>query len=334
MRAMQLERVHKYDAAADVYAQILNKNHNNQFAKERLTALQRLKHGLPVQRPYASPVRESLPASEKYETAQPHRQNLPAINPGPPGTARSIAAVGPAATRSVPTTQPPRNVPGQASTNVPPWARAPEARPQTETKADQNTRKRIPLDQVMARTVQPEPAQPAPRKDVRASRAVSLPAIYDAQMIREARNSGSPSGVSQVSMTTTLPAIAQPERPGTAPEELTLVEIQKRLSARPADPSTIEMLVQGIRTEDRTGRWEISTTLGVLIQNPDAKPLIVDSLTRALTDREPEMRRDTALVIASLGGQAKELLPALKTRHTDPEETVRAAAAYAIREIR
>jgi len=332
MRAQQLERIHEYDAATDVYNQILKQDHDNQFAQYRLAAIQQVKHSRPQEHAYGAPDRGSSPVSTRTETRPPRAESLPVINPGPPGSARPIASLGGAVPASGAAARSRTNFPGHTSLNLPPWAQ-PSASG-TAPQVAQSDRKRVPLDQLMTRTTDGGFTQPEPRNKGQQTGSVNLPAIYDAQMIRESRNLNSQSGVSQVSMTTTLPQIAQPDRPAPASKKLTLIEVQKRLSTHPADPSAIEMLVQGIRTEDRIGRWEISSTLGVLIQNPDSKSLIVDSLSRALNDQEPEMRRNTALVIASLGRNGRDLLPAAEQRLNDPEESVRQAAAYAIGEIR
>lgn len=329
-RARQLEAVGEYDAAADVYAQILKQDHDHRFAQQRLTEFQRLKRGLSDEKPSAVRMRERSPASRETELRQSQRQPLPAINPGPTGTARSIARQERSINRSAAAQHSGPAEPVRGTASLPEWARPAENRdPGVEER-----KKRVPLDQFMARAAESTPARTDARREVLASGPVNLPAVYDAQTIREARNSSSPRGVAQVSMTATLPEIASPAPSSTESEELTLVDVQKRLTTHPADPSAIETLIQGIRTEDRIGRWEISSTLGVLIQNPDSKSLIIDSLSRALTDQETGMRRNTALVIASLGGNAQELLPALEKRLNDREEPVRAAAAYAIDEIR
>lgn len=335
-RAMQLERVQEYDSAAEAYSQILKQDHDHQFAQQRLTQIQRLKHGLPNQTPFGSPPRATSPVSGEREVRQSQNSQLPRINPGPPGTARSIAEHRQelSQARAVASQPPQKNAPGQVSVSMPPWANSANGVQSGQDAIAQTSKKRVPLDQFMKPVVEDKTAQIKPQRKSEASGVVKLPAVYDAQTIRQARNASSPEGVAQVSMTTTLPEIVQSARPEAGSEAMSLIEVEKRLSTHPADPSAIETLVQGIRTENRTGRWEIASTLGVLIQQPDSKSLILDSLSRALSDKEPEMRRNTALVIASLDRHAQELLPALEKRLSDREESVRAAAAYAIDEIR
>lgn len=327
-RAQQLERLQQFEIAAEVYAEILKQDHDNQYAQQRLTAIQQMKNGLPEEPSHRSPIRESLPVSRQSEP------RLPKVTPGEPEKSHSIAIrdQGLNSANSVPPTR--TNVPGSASMNAPVWAAAGAERSQPIA-AEQYERKRVPLDQFVARSTDKYPVQTVARNENRNSPSVNLPAIYDKQTLQRLRNSSTQlTGVSQVSMTTVLPEIRHPDSESTASQEYSLIDVQKRLSTHPADPSAIESLVQGLRTEDRIEQWEISSTLGVLIQNPDSKSLIIDSLSRALVDKEDAMRRQTALAIASLGRNALEMLPALEARLSDKDQAVRTAAAFAIDQIR
>lgn len=334
-RAEQLERIQQYDVAAELYAEILKQDHDNEYAQQRLTAIQRRKHGLPDNANSRSAIRESLPVSRQSEQPQTDQKMLPKITPGESERSRSIALRDRAVNPSGPAPQFPASAPGRTSLNATPRAAAVEFRQTQPVASEKNGKKRVPLDQFVARSNENKPVQTAARIDLRHSGPVKLPAIYDKQTIQSMRNPSSPgTGIAQVSMTTIMPEISQPNPETNVSQEYTLFDVQERLSTHPADPSAIEALVQGLKTEDRIGRWEISSTLGVLIQNPEAKSLIVDSLSRALVDKDVQMRQQTVLVIASLGSNARELLPVVEARLNDREEAVREAAAFAIDEIR
>lgn len=326
-RARQLENIKEYDIAEELYAEILKKDHQNELAKERLTALQRVKHGLPPQSVERGSIREVMPESMMRPNTTVARSDLPRISPGiksgqPPFVEDRIPNdFNGTNTRSFSLNR------LQDAGEVPEWVVGSEASSVSSSPGShQVTSSEMMTD---AELVANEAIRDRNMPDWATNENLSQSESQNSKVGLRNRQNHVAGQISSDSFVQ-----GNHEQSLNQPYEVkTIADLQERLVVNPEDQAAISELIKRLPDANRDEMWQLSSSLEVLAQNEYSRVVILSKLSKSLASNEIELKMSALKVIAGLGATAKELAPLVRLRMNDESEQVRDQAARVITAI-
>lgn len=288
--AVTFERLEKFDEAADSYAAALREDPESEPARDGMTR-----------------------AHRKLALNQPHA-TVPVVSNGDPGRSESPEFAAQA--------------PGFARTSV---TQTPSQTPFAD--------ERFSLQSVVSSEEDeslPEFVYGSPRAGVNYRRMTKRTPGGGPEIVPHDRREPGVPGRADVAAAKPVsiwnPASSQPLSP-ISRESLAITqdiaELQARLIDDPSDVAAIEQVIRKLADRDSKRQWLAASILDHLARGPQ-RPLVVAQLSLGLRDRDPQVRLQSAIALATLGPAATEALPNLRLALQDPDGAVRRASSIAI----
>lgn len=296
--AVTFERMGRFDKAADSYAAALLKDPESESARDGMTRAHRK---VALQEGHSTvPVTGNRSSPNDFEPRTLPRGEAPVFTEQPPGFAR-------------------------VSENRTPRFAA-------------STTNRYSLQSIVSAGADdqvPEFAYRSPRAAMNLRQITERTAGNGPDIIpHDARQSNLPArkGVTADSDSIPYPASPQALSPlsrESLPITRDIAQLQARLIDNPSDVAAIEQLIQKLADRDGRRQWLATSILDHLARGPQ-RPVVVAQLARGLRHPDPEVRLQSAVVLATLGSAATEALPNLRLALQDPDDAVRRASSVAI----